>query len=56
MNEYDDLVLEIWVHPLSRNAGPNDPYKPVIIILSNDGGCGSEDDHVLVREDYLHSV
>jgi hypothetical protein len=35
---------------------PNDPYKPVIITLSNDGGCGSEDDHVLVREDYMHSV
>ena len=28
---------------------PNDPYKPVIIILSNDGGCGSEDDHLFSK-------
>jgi hypothetical protein len=28
---------------------PNDPYKPVIILLSNDGGCGSEDDHLFSK-------
>jgi hypothetical protein len=25
------------------------PYKPVIIILSNDGGSGSEDDHLFSK-------
>jgi hypothetical protein len=28
---------------------PNDPYKPIIIIVSNDGGYGSEDDHLFSK-------